>query len=286
MSSSTAGCSRSKRPQPPRSVDARVSSLTSRVTRAAAAMRLAAFVIAALVPTASAAQEVPTLRTGGALRVFLDCNSCDFDYLRREVPYVSYVRDRADAEVHLLVTTQGTGSGGTEYVFKFIGLGRFAGVDDELKYTARQTDTSDERRRGYTRVLQLGLIRYVTSTSPADDLEVVYRAPAAETRAALPEDDPWDFWSFRIRGSGSVNGEQSNASRNLSSSITANRTTEAWKVSASGNLNFRSNEFTLSDGERLNDKSHDHNANALIVKSLRTHWAAAVRARVASVTFL
>ena len=98
------------------------------------------------------------------MRVFLDCNSCDFDFLRREIAFVNYVRDRRDAEVHILVTTQPTGGGGTEYVFKFIGLGRFDQVDDELKYVAAQTQTQDERRRGYAQVLKLGLVRYVSST--------------------------------------------------------------------------------------------------------------------------
>jgi hypothetical protein len=80
-----------------------------------------------------AAQSTPERSAeNDALRVFLDCNSCDFDFLRREIPFVNYVRDRKDAELHILVTTQPTGGGGTEYTFKFIGLGRFDQVDDEL----------------------------------------------------------------------------------------------------------------------------------------------------------
>ena len=46
------------------------------------------------------------------LRLFLDCNECDTEYLRQTVVFVDYVRDRAVADVHLLVTTQGTGGGG------------------------------------------------------------------------------------------------------------------------------------------------------------------------------
>ncbi len=80
--------------------------------------------------------------------MFLDCRACDFNYLRQEIQFVDYVRDRTDADVHVLATTQRTGAGGTEYVFKFIGLGRFAGVNDELKFTAQQTSTTEERRIG------------------------------------------------------------------------------------------------------------------------------------------
>jgi len=237
-----------------------------------------------LVPAASAAQPSDPARED-ALRIFLDCSSCDFDYLRREVPFVNYVRDRKDADVHILVTTQSTGSGGVEYIFRFIGLGRFERVDDELKYTAAQTLTADERRRGYVEVLKLGLVRYVTSTTAADRLRLVYRPERPGAPAAQPY-DPWNFWSFRVRGNGSVNGEATSNSHNFSASAIANRTTEAWKINVSSFMNFHTNRFTLSDGEKLTDDSHDHNIGVLVVESLGDHWAAAWRGRMASTTFL
>ncbi len=57
-----------------------------------------------------------------APKVFIDCWRCDRDYIRTEITYVNYVRDRKDADIHLLVTDQGTGSGGREYTLAFIGL--------------------------------------------------------------------------------------------------------------------------------------------------------------------
>src|SRR3954466_1797801 len=62
-----------------------------------------------------------------ALRVFLDCAVCDFDYLRTEMTYVNYVRDRKDAEVHVLVTTEPTGGGGTAHTRHFCGLPQVPG---------------------------------------------------------------------------------------------------------------------------------------------------------------
>jgi len=219
-------------------------------------------------------------------RIFLDCGACDFNYLREEIKFVDYVRDRTQADVHVLATTQGTGGGGTEYVFKFIGLGRFAGVDDELKFTALQTQTTDERRSGYTAILKLGLVRYVSGSNLAEHLQLTYRPPGEKQATPTPEADPWNLWSFQVRGSGSLNGEQSSGAHSWSTSASANRTTNAWKFNSNVNLNFRENTYTLSDGEELVDNSHDHNASALLVKSLTDHWSAAVRARWASATFL
>ena len=59
------------------------------------------------------AQESVQPDGSAAVRVFLDCGyRCDFDYLRTEIPFVNYVRDRLDAQVHVLVTRENTGSGG------------------------------------------------------------------------------------------------------------------------------------------------------------------------------
>jgi hypothetical protein len=251
-------------------------------------VRLVLFGLLVVTPVVAAAQTEPAAAAPrDRLRIFLDCDRCDFDYLRREVEFVDYVRDRKDAEVHILVTTQSTGGGGLEWVFQFIGLQRFEGIDDELKYTSLQNDTQDDRRRGYTRVLKLGLVRYVSSTALAENLQLVYRPPAQTPGApATGALDPWNYWIFRVRGSGSINGERSNSARNFFTSASANRTTEMWKISGSVNLNYRSNVFTLSDGEKLADRTHDHSAGTMIVRSLGRHWAAAARARVSSSTFV
>jgi len=55
--------------------------------------------------TRPAADTSRTSRESAKLRVYLDCDACDFDYLRTEVTFVDYVRDRQDAAVHILVTS-------------------------------------------------------------------------------------------------------------------------------------------------------------------------------------
>ena len=52
-----------------------------------------------------------------ALRVFIDCRAggCDEQFFRTELTWFDHVRDQQDADVHVLVTGQGTGGGGTEY---------------------------------------------------------------------------------------------------------------------------------------------------------------------------
>ena len=46
------------------------------------------------------------------INFFLDCEDCDFTFVRQELPFISFVRVPQGADVHILVTDSRTGSGG------------------------------------------------------------------------------------------------------------------------------------------------------------------------------
>jgi hypothetical protein len=233
-------------------------------------------------PAASQDQPPPADRTG-ALRVFLDCRSCDENYLRTEITFINYVRDRTDADLHVLVTTQGTGGGGTEYTIKFIGLGRFTGIDQSLAYVAPQTNTADETRQGFAATFKLGLVRYVAETPLASKLTVSFEAPKEGTAAVVR--DPWNFWIFRVGVSGHLRGEESQSGQNFDGSLSASRTTDNWKMDFGVRYGYNREKFTLEEGEIFTTISRESNAQALVVKSLTKHWSAGLTAAIQSSTF-
>ncbi len=49
----------------------------------------------------SAPEKRDTIRIN-AMNVFLDCRSCDMNYIREELPYINYVRDVGEAQVYIL----------------------------------------------------------------------------------------------------------------------------------------------------------------------------------------
>jgi hypothetical protein len=240
------------------------------------------FVIVAAAPIQ--AQTPPAVPDkADAVRVFLDCPSCDDQYIRTEITFVNYVRDRADADVHVLVTTQGTGGGGIEYALKFIGLGRFRDVDNSLTYSAPQVATPDERRRGLASMLKLGLVRYVGNTPLASRLTVGFDKP--EGPAAPASADPWNFWVFRIGGNGGVEAEQATSQTTLSGSFSANRTTADWKVNLNGFANCRQQHFDLEEGQKYTAVRRSFDGRALVAKSLTSHWSAGATAAIGASTF-
>ena len=243
---------------------------------------------------ASGMSEAPPSQSDGqqqgALRVFIDCRSfyCDFDHFRREINFVDYVRDRQDAQVHVLVTTQSTGGGGTEFTIELIGGERFQGADNRLHYISNATDTADEIRSGLTRTLKLALLRYVAELPAATAIQVTYASDSEETVPATttPEEDPWNYWVFRTSVRGQFNGQQLVRSTSLSGSVSANRITEAWKIQLSANGRYGESRFEFSDGSFFTSITRSYGFDMLVAKSLSEHWSAGFRGSLDSSTFV
>ena len=217
-----------------------------------------------------------------ALRIYLDCARCDQDYLRTEVPFIDYVRDRRDADVHILVTTQPAGAG-VEYTLAFIGLGDLTGRDVTLRFLASQTDTADEIRRTLASRLKVGLVPYLADTPLIDRLDVVYESDQpAMTR---PEDDPWQFWVFRGTGEADLSGEESQRFLLASGSLSANRTTDTWKIRMGARGTYDRDEFELDDGNTFTNQTRSWDATGLVVRSLGDHWGVGAGASAIGSTF-
>lgn len=230
-------------------------------------------------PVAAAPQERGGAGSGGLLRVFFDCERCDFDHFRREVPFVDYVRDRTDAELHVLVTSQDTGGGGEAWELFFLGLGERAGPTDTLVFLSAQGDTDDEVREGLTRTFKRGLVPHVAGTVAAPFLDVRYAAPSADaTQQQVAADDPWNLWVFRARVGAEWEGESRRSSRSFDGSFSASRTTESLKIDLSSDGRWETDEFEFSDGTMLTSTSRSINHGGLIVWSLGPQWSAGARA--------
>ncbi|MBN1938893.1 MAG: hypothetical protein JW843_04860 [Candidatus Aminicenantes bacterium] len=204
-----------------------------------------------------------------APKIYLDCGSCDLAYTKNEIPFVNYVRDRKEADVHVLVTSQTTASGGREYTLTFMGQNGFSGIDDSFRYFSKQDDTEDDIRKGLVHALKHGLAGYVARTPIACRLDVRFRP---EERPSETK-DRWNHWVFNIGADGYFNGEESNGSGNFGFNFSANRITEEWKLRLGLSASFGRDRFSY-DGLDITSTQESYEANGLLVKSLGPHWSA------------
>jgi hypothetical protein len=133
---------------------------------------LISFLLAFSFPASISGQETADTTRRAAVKIFLDCQDCDMNYTRQEIPYINYVRDVREAQVFILVTRQNVGSGGTQFTFTFQGQGAFKGMNDTLSYSTSPDQTSTEIREKRTDMLKMGLMRYVARTPLFNEIEI------------------------------------------------------------------------------------------------------------------
>ena len=245
--------------------------------------------LAALLPTRGLAQDAPAARSNGALRVYLDCQGgwrggvCDGNLYRQEITFVNWVRQPEDAQVHVILTSQSAGGGGTRYTLDFLGRADLAGMDDQFTYSASVTDVEDETLDGIVRTFRLGLVRFAAAAGFGDDLDVTSAAPVTPAEGAAPageqtrpEDDPWNFWVFSVNANGSLEKEDLQETKDFGFGFNANRTTDAWRLNVRANGNFERESYQLpqDDGtySTVRNDQDRWNVSGIVVKTLGAHW--------------
>jgi hypothetical protein len=222
-------------------------------------------------PVAAQQQEGPT-----SVRLFLDCErACDRSFIRTEISLVDFVNERTASDIHLLVTSERTGSGGQVYTLAFLGQRSFAALSDTLVYTSIGTNSDDDRRRGLTAAIESGLVRYLARTPLAADMQIsLIRREVDDQPTSSSEIDPWNYWVYSMSGSGDYSGEESANRSSYRLNFSANRTTEEWKIRMSAFGRYNERNFEVGDGGTITSLTRSGNVWLLAVKSLGPQWSA------------
>lgn len=215
-----------------------------------------------------------------AVRLFIDCQHCDMDYIRREIPYVNYVRDVKEAQVYVLETRQSTGSGGSKYTFNFLGQKEFEGLNDTLVYASRPDDPRDQTREGRTQMLRMGLMRYVAKTPIFKEVQIRH------TGRSVPEEviDKWNYWVFEFETRPRFELEESLKEMSFRNSVSAVKITPEWKIELDFDQQFTRTKYNFEDTIYTEDKNSKSLDN-LIVKSIGEHWSAGAAFDISASTF-
>jgi hypothetical protein len=203
-----------------------------------------------------------------ALKVYMDCDLCDIEYIKTEIAFVNYVRDRREAQLHILITTQSTGSGGQEYTLAYLGQLEYAGQDDVLRYYSGKTDTEDETRQGLVQTLKIGLMRYVAKTPISRRISITLMDQVKPTSVR----DKWKSWVFGLSARGFFNGQKSVVYNSLNGNFSAIRVTPELKIRMSFAASHYSNKYIV-EGQDIESTLSSRSLQTMIVKSRGQHWS-------------
>lgn len=214
----------------------------------------------------------------GFLNVYLDCESCDYNHIRREIRFVNYVRDPKQADVHVFITDESTGGGGREYKFSFIGRRHFSGTEYTFSHTIDRNDTPDEIRESLNRVLEMGLVPYAMQTMETSSFTLQYEEPEAGQTSDQEREDPWNYWVFEIyAGSLQLDLESNQKEFDSRWGFYADYVTEDWKIRLRPYFNYEFVEIDRDEEEEpVTSMLHRHGFDSYVIKSLSDHWSAGI----------
>jgi len=238
-----------------------------------------------LCPATMVAQTAAPAGVSARPKVFLDCVDCFADFLRADVTVVDYVRDRSQADVHVLVTRAETGANGTEHTLAFIGRPpRFDGVEHTLNTVTTSSDPEDTVRRQLTTTLRIGLLTYLTRSGVPAGLTVAVAAGTADAGRGAAR-DPWKAWVFSVRGSATFEGEESSRQRQLGAELGASRITPDRKLTFGFEVEHEREEFDIDENEPIDVERREQEFQALVANGLGEHWSVGLDAGVETSTF-
>jgi hypothetical protein len=220
-------------------------------------------------------------------RIFFDCNgpNCNSQYYRTEITWVNWVNDRQVADLHIIMGSLSTGSGGREYQLDFLGVDAAVAYEDQHIYRALATDTQRESLDGITHTLGLGIANWANTHgfrglvrlqgSNPELGDIVRRRVVSQEEV----DDPWNLWVFRINANGNRSSEESETRTRFNGGFNASRVTPTWKLSFNLFANHRRERYELSSGP-FSSTETDWNFNQLVAYAVADHWSVGVTGRV------
>jgi hypothetical protein len=221
------------------------------------------------------------------VKVFVDCSQtyiCNSDYIRSEINMVDFVRDRKDADVHVLVTHQNSNTGGMEGRLNFIGLRSFQNTSDTLTFFNDPTSTEDEQRKKLVQYIKLGLVKYIAKSSVAGDLNITFASKNTDKKNISKTTDPWNYWVFQLSNYGNLSGTETYKYKSLNSSCSANRETDKWKIGAQFSF-FKSIETFIDTSGKSKFTKQRLDGGIDVVKMISKHWAAGTEAAYSNSLF-
>jgi hypothetical protein len=220
-----------------------------------------------------------TLRKG-AVKIFLDCQSCDMNFTRQQINFVNFVRDVKEAQVFILITQQNAGSGGIQFTFTYQGLDIFKGMNDTLIYTTNPDETSTIVREKKTNMLKLGLMKYVARTPVFSQIEIINNSELEQEQVI----DKWNNWVFTLSTEPQFRSEESDKQLNLRNGLNITKVTPDIKFELELDQFYSRRRVIEDEGEDTTYVTNEFQGDNLFVKSLGEHWSAGIKWNIGSST--
>jgi len=214
------------------------------------------------------------------LKVFIDCSNtwCDQTFIKTEINIVDFLLDNQAADLHILITEQETGGGGSQYQLIFFGQNKFKQMTDTLRFNTDANATDFEERDLLIKYLKLGLTPYIVKAGNGKDIAIEMKTKTDEKKkdTSATTKDPWNYWVFRAGANGNISADEVYKTSRVGANFAANRVTEELKVGFEAYGNKNRDSYYLEDSttkQKIVNKNESYNFQHYLIKSINEHWS-------------
>jgi hypothetical protein len=159
----------------------------------------------------------------------------------------------------------------------FQGNDKYLGMNDTLYYTSNPDETTTIIREKRTKMIKMGLMRYVAKTPLYNEIEIGHNRDLEQEEVI----DRWNNWVFEISIEPMFQSEEANKELNLRTSLNITKITEEIKLEVEMD-NFYNRETFIEyantdSAETTTYIRSSRSIDNLFVKSLGDHWSAGLK---------
>jgi hypothetical protein len=212
------------------------------------------------------------------LSVFYDCTNfggaCYYDYIRQENSLITFVRDRTDADVHVMLKSNKNSVGVDIVTYFVVGRNEYAAMQDTINFSIPLNSTDDDKRKLLVHQLQIGLLPYVAKTNIANKIQLSFKNKNANDTAASissKEKDKYNAWVFQIGGNGNVSGSKNYRDIYANGYVFADRETDKTKTNNWFTIDEQFSSYE-DNGQTLKYEFQSYGWGIDHIKKLNEHW--------------
>jgi len=214
-------------------------------------------------------------QNGEKLKIFIEGNTFDFNYIRNNTPFADFVNDPKVSEIHIIFSKQPTGGGGQQFGIDF-NCSDFESIPNfKLTCTTMSYDTDEIIRQKLVKTLHSGLLPYLNEKNGLADIKIsaMKQTDKTENPRISEQNDPWKQWVFRLSADAGLNGEEQKQNLNYSFSGRANKVTDKWKIINEYDYDRREGTIKKDNGKVINTLKIDQDADVKLAISINQHWS-------------
>jgi len=201
------------------------------------------------------------------------------DYLKEELQYINHVRDRNNADLHIMMMRERAANGGTRYSIFLFGQNRYSHLQDTLRYSLGPDATDEATREKMVHALRSGLTPYLLKTGLWQKQTIEYEN--LENKGSESKIDNWNNWVFEISADGHMDVEESQKRYDFGGEVQANKITEDIKLELEFDMDYEREIYDINS-ESVISIHRSYDINGLWVNSISQHWSAGGFARFRS----